>query len=95
MGFPVPLTQWAAGPLRDFIRETLAQGHDRAYLRAGTDLDDLLAHEGGISRGLWGLLSLELWQQAYHDRATHWEMLRRRMTTPEPEAVAGLDAVAR
>ena len=94
MGFPVPLTQWAAGPLREFIRETLAQGHDRAYLRAGTDLDDLLAHEGGISRGLWGLLSLELWQQAYHDRATHWEMLRRRMTTPEPEVVAGLDAVA-
>ena len=95
MGFPVPLAQWAAGPLHDFLRETLAQGGDRPYLLAGTDLDDLVSHEGGISRGLWGLLSLELWQQAYHDRGSHWAALRRRMTASEPDPSTDLDVVAR
>ena len=55
MGFPVPLAQWASGPLQAFLRETLAQGRDRPYLRGDADLDDLVSSEGGISRGLWGL----------------------------------------
>jgi asparagine synthase (glutamine-hydrolysing) len=86
MGFPVPLAQWASGPLQAFLRETLAQGRDRPYLRGDADLDDLVSSEGGISRGLWGLLSLELWQQAYHDRSAHWRELRERMTAPEADA---------
>ena len=30
---------------------------------------DGLGAEGRFGRKVWGLLSLELWQQAYHDRA--------------------------
>ena len=85
MGFPVPLAQWARGPLHEFLRDTLAGSRGRPYLRGDADLDELVSHEGGISRGLWGLLSLELWQQAYHDRSSHWADLRARMTSAEPQ----------
>jgi asparagine synthase (glutamine-hydrolysing) len=92
MGFPVPLAQWARGPLHEFVRETLVNGRSRSYLLPHADLDGVLTDSGGISRGLWGLLSLELWQQAYHDRPSHWASLRARMTASEPEAVGELAA---
>lgn len=84
MGFPVPLGRWAQGPLHEFLRETLVAGSGRPYLRPGADLAALLTGDGGIGRGLWGILSLELWQQCFHDRAAHWSTLRRKMTEPTP-----------
>jgi asparagine synthase (glutamine-hydrolysing) len=94
MGFPVPLPQWARGPLREFVTDTLVRDHRRPYVRPDADLVRVVSEEGGISRGLWGLLSLELWHQAYHDRPAHWERLRRQMTAPVPESEPGLDVVA-
>jgi asparagine synthase (glutamine-hydrolysing) len=94
MGFPVPLTQWSRGPLREFVTDTLVRDHRRPYVRPDADLERVVSEEGGISRGLWGLLSLELWQQAYHDRPAHWERLRRQMTAPVQESEPGLDVVA-
>jgi len=91
MGFPVPLGRWAQGPLREFLRDTLAAGSHRPYLLPDADLTGLLAGDGAISRGLWGVLSLELWQQSFHDRAAHWSTLHRRMT--EPTAVGIQTAV--
>ena len=89
MGFPVPLTEWVRGPLRDFVLDTFA-GASRDYLQPGFSVERLVKQETSFGRSLWGLLSLELWEQCYHDRASHWRELQRRMTAPdllEPRAV--------
>ncbi|MFC6448003.1 asparagine synthase (glutamine-hydrolyzing) [Shinella zoogloeoides] len=70
MGFPVPLKEWFAGPLNGMIAETFCvmKERHRAYINA----DAVLANfdrEASFSRKTWGLLSLELWQQTFHDRA--------------------------
>lgn len=66
MGFPVPLVEWAQGPAREFVRSTFASEREHvdnaAVLRA-------LDGEAKFGRTFWGLFSLELWQQRFHDRA--------------------------
>jgi asparagine synthase (glutamine-hydrolysing) len=71
MGFPVPLSEWLAdrGEVRDFVLDVF--GSQRAATR---DLIDnravarTLDREPRFGRRIWGLLSLELWQRAFHDR---------------------------
>ncbi len=76
MGFPVPLQQWvgAGGPLRDYVGDLLgsAAARSRPYLREGFDPVSLIERDTPYGRSLWGLLSLELWQGAFHDRAREW-----------------------
>ena len=90
MGFPVPLTEWAQGPLRDFMVDTLSTAGGRAYLADGFSPERLLAGETPFGRSLWGLLSLEIWHQQYHDRAAHWRALRDRMTAPGAQDAAAV-----
>jgi asparagine synthase (glutamine-hydrolysing) len=82
MGFPVPLGEWINGELRDFVLDVFSgeNARSRPYLAEGFDVRNLIEGEGAFSRNLWGLFSLELWQQTYHDRSASW--LR-------PEATAG------
>jgi asparagine synthase (glutamine-hydrolysing) len=86
MGFPVPLGRWATGELRDFFVETLAKTRERPYLRRGADLEGVLAREGEFARNIWGLVSLELWQQQFHDRQAWWSELGRRSVRPAQKA---------
>lgn len=74
MGFPVPLGEWINDELRDFVLDVFSgeNARSRPYLAEGFDVRDLIAREGAFSRNLWGLFSLELWQQAYHDRSSAW-----------------------
>ena len=89
MGFPVPITEWFRGPLREYVVDTFAAGAGRRdYLAPGFSLDALIGEESGFGRTVWGLLSLEVWQQRYHDRAIHWHELSRRMTEPDRDSVA-------
>jgi asparagine synthase (glutamine-hydrolysing) len=72
MGFPVPLQEWIArgGPVREFVVDTLSS--EGARSRELIDNDKVLQRldsEPRFGRKLWGLLSLELWQRAFHDRA--------------------------
>ncbi len=71
MGFPVPLTQWTRGPLREFVADTLgsARARTRPYFARPLDVDALVSGESPYGRGLWALLSLELWQQEFVDEA--------------------------
>jgi asparagine synthase (glutamine-hydrolysing) len=72
MGFPVPLQEWIGrgGPVREFVVDTLSSEAAR-----GRELVDnakvvaKLDQEPRFGRKVWGLLSLELWQQAFHDKA--------------------------
>jgi asparagine synthase (glutamine-hydrolysing) len=86
-GFPVPLGDWVHGELREFVLDTFASAaaRSRPYLAPGFDVTALISREGKFSRNLWGLLSLELWQQEYHDRAGEWA---HRAESSVPAAVA-------
>jgi len=72
MGFPVPLQVWMrrGGKTREFILDTFrsAKARQRAYLTPGFDIEAMMASEGMFSRNIWAFLSLELWQQQFHDR---------------------------
>jgi asparagine synthase (glutamine-hydrolysing) len=72
MGFPVPLGAWLVrpGPVRDFVIDVLssrrAAGRDLVDNRAASATLDA---EPPFGRRIWGLLCLELWQRAFHDRS--------------------------
>ncbi|MGH9817256.1 MAG: asparagine synthase-related protein, partial [Candidatus Acidiferrales bacterium] len=68
MGFPVPLAEWFAGPLRDFLHDVLlsARARQRGVYRM-EGVEALLAGERKFGRQLWGLLCLELWFRAFVD----------------------------
>jgi asparagine synthase (glutamine-hydrolysing) len=69
MGFPVPLNEWyRQGPVRDFVRDTLLSRNARERgLFHTNNVEALLDNERAYGRSVWGLLSLELWMQAYLD----------------------------
>jgi asparagine synthase (glutamine-hydrolysing) len=76
MGFPVPLTDWMGGPARDFFHDVFSS--DAAAGRQYVDnrqVRDELGRETRFGRKVWGLLSLELWQRAFHDREDHFKRL--------------------
>lgn len=80
MGFPTPLNQWAKGPAHDFVVDVLsskaALGREfvdnRGVLRSVTS-------ESEFGRGFWGLFSLELWHQEFHDRAHEFRALHKEL----------------
>lgn len=73
MGFPVPLKEWFENELHDFVIDTFhnMEARQRPYINAGAVLGNFGA-AGRFSRKTWGLLSLELWHQIFHDEATEW-----------------------
>ena len=76
MGFPVPLKEWFEGPLKTFVADVFDK--QRSRKRAYFNTDVVLANFQGasrFSRKTWGLLSLELWHQRFHDRASEFRDL--------------------
>ena len=68
MGFPVPLTQWIQGEAHDFVMDVFTTGASRGREFIDNDqVRHLVEGEGQFSRKIWAYLSLELWQQAFHD----------------------------
>jgi asparagine synthase (glutamine-hydrolysing) len=78
MGFPVPLKEWFDHDLRDFAMDTfstMAAKH-RPYINSQAVLKNF-GQEARFSRKTWGLLSLELWHQQFHDKAADWRSLAK------------------
>ena len=78
MGFPVPLKEWFANELKDFAMDTfgtMATKH-RPSINSQAVLKNF-GQEARFSRKTWGLLSLELWHQQFHDKATEWRSLAK------------------
>lgn len=70
MGFPTPLTEWITGEARDFVRDVFSsQKAQQRDLVDNQKVLDVLHQERKFGRKIWGLLSLELWQQNFHDNA--------------------------
>ncbi|MCT7974888.1 asparagine synthase (glutamine-hydrolyzing) [Laspinema olomoucense] len=76
MGFPVPLKEWFDRDLRDFVMDMFSTmaAKNRPYINSKALLRNF-GSEAHFSRKTWGLLSLELWHQQFHDRATEWRTL--------------------
>jgi asparagine synthase (glutamine-hydrolysing) len=76
MGFPVPLREWFGNELKDFVGDVFASqaARTRPFMRADKVLESFTS-EAPFSRKTWGLLSLELWHQAFHDRAHEWKAM--------------------
>jgi asparagine synthase (glutamine-hydrolysing) len=81
MGFPVPLVEWARGPARDYVREVFSS--DRDLFDNGAVLE-ALEGEAKFGRTFWGMFSLELWQQRFHDRESDFKSLVTSAGHPAP-----------
>ncbi len=66
MGFPVPLANWARGPLRAPLRDLLLGGalRERGFVQADA-VDRMLDGASVEARHLWALLNLELWHRRH------------------------------
>jgi len=76
MGFPVPLSEWLRGEAKDFVWDVLSS---KAALNRDV-IDNRVVLQGlekepQFGRKLWGLLSLEIWQQEFHDKASSFRSL--------------------
>lgn len=69
MGFPVPLHIWSKNKAKGFIMDTLLskKAKDRNMINTQY-VEKLINAEQPFSRGLWGLLSLELWYGQFIDQ---------------------------
>jgi asparagine synthase (glutamine-hydrolysing) len=76
LGFPIPLNHWLRGSANEWLRDVFATGAaiGRDYVDSAA-IPSLLAGEGGFGRTIWGYLSLELWHQRFHDRASEFRNL--------------------
>jgi asparagine synthase (glutamine-hydrolysing) len=69
MGFPVPLHIWSKNKAKDFILDTLLSKKAKERNMINTQyVEKLINTEQPFSRGLWGLLSLELWYNQFIDQ---------------------------
>lgn len=86
MGFPVPLKEWFSGSLRDFTMDIFQtqKNRSRPYFNTDVILGNFDKAER-FSRKTWGLLSLELWHQIFHDRAAEY---KRMVDETPPQMVA-------
>ena len=69
MGFPVPLHIWSKNKkTRDFIMDTLTSKKAKERNIINTKyIEQIINSERPFSRGLWGLLSMELWFNQFID----------------------------
>jgi asparagine synthase (glutamine-hydrolysing) len=76
MGFPVPLKEWFAGPLKSFVVELFQEQRlrHREFFNSQAIIANLNNTER-FSRKIWGLLSLEIWHQLFHDRAADYRRM--------------------
>jgi asparagine synthase (glutamine-hydrolysing) len=69
MGFPVPLHIWSKNHAHDFIMDTLLSKKTKERNILDTkQIEKLINSEQPFSRGLWGLLSLEIWFNQFIDK---------------------------
>jgi asparagine synthase (glutamine-hydrolysing) len=90
MGFPTPITEFTRHQARSFVRDVLgsSQALSREVVHNAVVLRKLDA-EPRFGRKIWGLLSLELWQQEFHDREAHYKQLVKATAEPSYDSVSG------
>lgn len=76
MGFPVPLKEWFNSSLKEFANDNFQNMSmkRRPYLNSDAVIKNM-GKEAKFSRKTWGLLSLELWYQEFHDKFSFYKNL--------------------
>ena len=76
MGFPVPLREWFSGELNDMVQDIFhgSKTRTRDFINHDAVLKNF-DQAGRFSRKTWGLLSLELWHQQFHDKAATYRRM--------------------
>ena len=75
MGFSVPLSQWLAGPLRNWAGDLLVSGDTSGTLRGNVvrrEWDRFLAGDATNAAGLWALVMFGAWQSHWLSPATRY-----------------------
>lgn len=69
MGFPVPLKEWFSGEVGDFVKDIFnsTKTKQREYFNAEVICEEINKSDK-FSRKIWGLMSLEIWFQQFHDK---------------------------
>ncbi len=69
MGFPIPLNAWLKNELKDFVTDVFSSSKSmqRDFID-NSSIIDKIKNEGKFGRNIWAMLSLELWQQEFHDK---------------------------
>ncbi len=68
MGFPIPMNEWLAGPLRDYVHDILLSKKSKERgIFTEKGLSEMLKSPKPYGRALWGALNLELWFQTFID----------------------------
>ncbi|HKP38218.1 MAG TPA: asparagine synthase (glutamine-hydrolyzing) [Pyrinomonadaceae bacterium] len=76
MGFPTPLNEWIRGEAHEFVRDTLStQPALNREIINNRKVAERLDEEPKFGRKIWGLLSLELWQQEFHDKGHNFRQM--------------------
>ncbi len=85
MGFPVPLKEWFSGELKDLVSDIFLtqKTRHREYFNSDAILANF-EHVERFSRKVWGLMSLELWHQQFHDRAGEYRRMLEQDHRAEP-----------
>ncbi|MGF2412017.1 MAG: asparagine synthase (glutamine-hydrolyzing), partial [Ferruginibacter sp.] len=69
MGFPVPLHLWSKSKSKDFILDVLLSKKAKERNIINTQhIEKIINEEQPFGRGLWGILSLELWYNQFIDK---------------------------
>ena len=84
MGFPVPLKEWLGGELRDMVSDIFqsTSARTRPFVN-GKAVLATLDSASRYSRKTWGLLCLELWHQAFHDKASGYRAMADEVPGPQ------------
>lgn len=74
MGFPVPLSEWSRNELEPYFQDIFSSSKatEREYLVRIVGREHFTGGKS-FSRTNWVLLSLELWQQQFHDVSSSWK----------------------
>lgn len=76
MGFPVPLAEWAKGSLKRDFNGIIESLRDRRLDFVNDNhLTNILHTTPKFSRGIWALISLELWFQEFHDSSDKFQAI--------------------
>lgn len=81
MGFPVPLSEWMQGELKEYVQDILHSGlaRENSFIDYKKIIDNF-HNTGKFSRKVWGFLCFEIWQQQFHDQSQRFRSLLNEVT---------------
>lgn len=76
MGFPTPVNEWFKNDIREFTLDILGstKASSREFINNKFAIKQI-ENESKFGRSLWGLISLEIWQNEFHDKAHQFKKM--------------------